>query len=71
LSELGKYNPELLDKRRLLAISKCDLMDDELRAELEESLKEEIPGVPFVLISSISGLGITQLKDLLWQLLNE
>jgi GTP-binding protein len=71
LSELGKYNPELLDKRRLLAISKCDLMDDELRTELEESLKEEIPGVPFVLISSISGLGITQLKDLLWQLLNE
>ena len=70
LSELGKYNPELLDKRRLLAISKCDLMDEELREEMEVTLKEELPNVPFVLISSISGLGIAGLKDQLWQLLN-
>lgn len=71
LNELGKYNPELLDKRRLLAISKCDLLDEELREEMEIALKEELPNTPFVLISSISGLGITGLKDQLWQLLNE
>lgn len=71
LSELRKYNPELLDKRRLLAISKADLLDEELRAEMEEVLREELPGVPFVFISSVSGYGITALKDQLWKLLNE
>lgn len=71
LSELRKYNPELLDKRRLLAISKSDLLDEELLAEMEEALKEELPGVAFVFISSVSGLGIQALKDKLWKLLNE
>ncbi|HSR60314.1 MAG TPA: GTPase ObgE [Robiginitalea sp.] len=71
LSELRKYNPELLDKRRLLAISKSDLLDEELRTEMEEGLKEELPDVPFVFISSVSGQGIQALKDRLWRLLNE
>ncbi len=71
LSELRKYNPELLDKRRLLAISKADLLDEELRTEMEEALKDELPGVAFVFISSVSGYGIQALKDRLWKLLNE
>ncbi|MFM1877669.1 MAG: hypothetical protein RLZZ241_535 [Bacteroidota bacterium] len=71
LTELGKYNPELLDKRRFLAISKCDLLDAELREELGQQLRETIPKVPFALISSVSGMGIPQLKDRLWELLND
>lgn len=71
LSELRKYNPELLDKRRLLAISKADLLDGELMAEMERGLREELPGVPFTFISSVSGYGIAALKDQLWKLLNE
>ncbi len=67
LNELKKYNPELLDKSRLLAITKCDLLDDEM---LEE-LKEEIPGnVPYVLISSQTHKNIQQLKDKTWKILN-
>lgn len=71
LSELRKYNPELLDKRRLLAISKCDMLDAELMAEMQEQLKDELPGVDTICISSVSGLGIPALKDKLWALLNE
>ena len=67
LSELEKYNPELLDKKRLLAISKADLLDDELKAAVEE----ELPDVPRLFISSISQQGLTELKDLLWKQLNE
>jgi len=64
LNELKKYNPELLDKKRLLAISKSDMLDDELRA----GLKKEIPkGVPSVFISSITNSGIQELKDLIWK----
>lgn len=66
LSELEKYNPELLDKRRLLAITKSDLLDAELIKEMEQDL----PDIPYVFISSITGLGIATLKDKIWQLLN-
>lgn len=66
LDELGKYNPELLDKRRVLAISKADLLDDELMGEMEE----EIDVSPHVFISSVSGKGIDSLKDILWRSLN-
>ena len=67
-NELVKYNPELLDKRRVLAITKSDMLDE----ELIESLSQDLPeGIPFVFISSINGLGITELKDLLWKELNE
>ena len=67
LEELRQYNPELLDKRRLLAISKSDLLDRELRDHIEPTL----PPVPYVFISSVTGQGITELKDLLWHTLNQ
>jgi GTP-binding protein len=64
LNELKKYNPELLDKKRLLAISKCDMLDDELK----EAMKQELPeGIPTVFISSVANLGIRELKDLIWK----
>ncbi|MCD7938121.1 MAG: GTPase ObgE [Tannerellaceae bacterium] len=67
-NELVKYNPELLDKRRVLAITKSDMLDD----ELIQALSEELPkGVPYVFISSITGQGIMALKDMLWRELNK
>jgi GTP-binding protein len=67
LKELEKYNPELLDKKRVLAITKSDLLDEELIKEMATDL----PAVPLVFISSVTGQGIPQLKDLLWQQLNQ
>ena len=67
-NELVKYNPELLEKRRILAITKCDMLDEELIEEMKQELPE---GIPSVFISSVSGLGITELKDLLWNELNK
>lgn len=67
LNELRKYNPELLDKRRVLAITKSDMLDD----ELTEALSEELPAdIPSVFVSSITNRGITELKDMMWQNLN-
>ncbi len=66
LNELKQFNPELLDKERLLAITKCDMLDEELMAEM----KQELPKVKTIFISSISGLNIPQLKDEIWKLLN-
>ena len=67
-NELVKYNPDLLDKRRVLAITKSDMLDD----ELIEALSEELPeGIPYVFISSITGFGIVELKDILWKELNK
>ncbi|RIV35739.1 GTPase ObgE [Flagellimonas lutimaris] len=71
LDELRRYNPELLDKARLVAISKCDMLDQELIEEMDADMKEDFKDVPYTFISSVSGLGIQQLKDRLWQLLNE
>ncbi|MBO0321692.1 GTPase ObgE [Muricauda sp. CAU 1633] len=71
LDELRRYNPELLDKGRLVAISKCDMLDDELIAEMREEMKEDFKDVPYMFISSVSQLGIQELKDKLWELLNE
>ena len=67
LRELQMYNPELLDKQRLLAVSKCDLADDELLTEIALNL----PDLPYVMISSHTQQGIKELKDLLWKTLNE
>ncbi len=67
LNELKQYNPELLDKKRLLAVTKCDMVDEEQIKKLHKKL----PDVPFVFISSVSLYGIAQLKDKLWELLNE
>lgn len=66
LNELAQYNPELLDKRRILAISKSDMLDEELK----EALSEDLPNIPHIFISSIVGEGLTELKDLLWKELN-
>lgn len=67
LNELTEFNPELADKGRVLAISKSDMLDDELRAELARELPE---GVPAVFISAVTGQGLTELKDLLWREIN-
>lgn len=66
LSELEAYNPELLDKPRVLAVTKCDLADTKLRTKLQKKM----PDIPRVFISSHTGEGIQALKDLLWQQLN-
>lgn len=66
LNELTLYNPELLDKSRLLAVTKCDTVDEERIAELRAALPEDIPAT---FISSVSGLNIAQLKDALWEAL--
>ncbi len=68
LGELTQYNPELLDKERLLAITKCDMLDDELIEEMRAELPE---GVPTMFISSITGLNVTQLKDMIWDALQK
>ncbi len=68
LNELQEYNPELMVKSRILAITKCDLLDEEMLAELEPTVPKAIP---HVFISSVSGQGLTALKDLIWKVLNE
>lgn len=67
LKELKEFNPELGDKGRVLAISKSDLLDDELREEIAKELPE---GIPTVFISAVTGQGLTELKDLLWREIN-
>ena len=69
LDELRRYNPEMLDKERIVAISKCDMLDDELKAELKLELDEKLP-IPYMFISSVAQQGITELKDTLWKMLN-
>jgi GTP-binding protein len=64
LKELSKYNPELLDKKRVLAITKSDMLDDELIEEVKKTLPENIPTV---FISSVTGKGIPELKDMIWR----
>ncbi len=67
LNELKQYNPELLDKQRVLAVSKSDLLD----LELMDEIKKDLPDVPHVFISSVTNTGLIALKDLLWKALNE
>ncbi|MCB4807707.1 GTPase ObgE [Tamlana sp. 62-3] len=69
LDELKRYNPEMLDKERMIAISKSDMLDDELKAELKTELDIELP-IPYMFISSVAQKGITELKDTLWRMLN-
>lgn len=68
LNELKKHNPELLDKDRLLAISKSDMLDEELKSELISEIPKDLP---HVFISSLDQTGLTELKDKLWKMLNE
>ncbi len=67
LNELKQYNPELLDKQRILAISKSDMLDEELREEIEQDL----PEVSYLFISSVAETGLMALKDMIWKELNE
>jgi len=66
LGELQAYNPELLDKSRILAITKSDMLDDELKEEIIPTL----PDLPYVFISSVAQQGLQEMKDLIWQTLN-
>jgi GTP-binding protein len=68
VNELEKYNPELLHKQFVIAISKSDMLDDELKAAIEKELPADIP---HLFISSITNKGLTELKDLLWKVLNQ
>ena len=69
LGELKKYNPEMLDKSRLIAITKCDLLDEELMNEIEKDIKKSI-NIEFIFISSLSNIGLSELKDKVWEMLN-
>ena len=68
LNELRTFNPEMLDKQRVLAVTKCDMRDQELMDEIEPTLPE---GIPHIFISAVSGMGISTLKDILWEELNK
>ena len=67
LNELGQFNPELLDKTRILAITKADQADQEIIDEL----KKDLPGIPYVFISSHQKTGLEKLKGMLWEALNQ
>ena len=67
LNELRKFNPEMLDKKRVLAVTKCDLLDEELIDMIRETVPED---VPVVFISSVTGYGLEELKNVLWRELN-
>lgn len=68
LNELARFNPELMDKQCVLAISKSDLLDEELMAEIEKELPDDLP---HVFISAVSGMGLTALKDILWRAITD
>ncbi len=70
LNELKRYNPELLDKERLVAISKSDMLDEELIEEMRLELDKDLKGVSYMFISSVAQQGIQELKDRLWAMLN-
>lgn len=67
LKELTAYNPELMDKPKLLAITKSDMLDEELENEMKAQVPDDIP---YIFISSISGKNILQLKDMIWKAIN-
>ena len=69
--ELIKYNPELIDKDFIICFSKCDLMDEELLQELKIIIKKEFKSIPYIIVSSVSSIGILDLKEKLWKTLNK
>ncbi|MCG2461744.1 GTPase ObgE [Flavobacteriaceae bacterium F89] len=71
LDELRRYNPELMDKDRMVAISKSDMLDNELRTEMKAILDVTLKSVPYMFISSVAQQGLQELKDRLWMLLND
>ena len=70
-NELIAFNPELIDKNFMIALSKCDFLDDELKAEYALEMKEAFGDIPHLMISSVSQMGMMELKDALWRLINE
>ena len=70
LDELRRYNPEMLDKDRLVAISKSDMLDEELMAEMKVELDKDFKDIPYLFISSVAQQGLMELKDKLWEMLN-
>ena len=70
LDELRRYNPEMLDKDRLIAISKCDMLDDELQAEMKQELDKDFKDIPYLFFSAVAQKGLIELKDRLWEMLN-
>ena len=70
-SELQEFNPELLDKNYMIVLSKSDLLDEELKAEYAKEMKESFSDLPHMMISSVSQMGMIELKDKLWALINE
>lgn len=71
LDELRRYNPEMLDKDRLIAISKSDMLDAELKAEMKQELDKDFKDIPYLFISSVAQQGLQELKDRLWVMLND
>lgn len=67
VNELVQYNPDLADKPRLLVISKSDMLDNELK----EEIAKDLPDLPYLFISSVAQMGLTELKDMIWEKLNE
>src|SRR5690554_189607 len=67
-NELSTYNPELASKQKILAITKCDMLDQDLMQEMQKELPNQIQTI---FISSVSGFGIPELKDLIWEELNK
>lgn len=68
--ELKTYNPELMDKDYIVALSKCDLLDDELKAEYAEEMKKNFGEIPHCMISAVDQSGLLPLKDMIWKILN-
>ena len=71
LNELKKYNPQLLDKERIIAISKTDMLDDELQNAIEKEIRNANLDIPYLFISSVAQKGLVELKDKLWHLLQK
>ena len=70
MNELKKYNSELMHKDFIVTFSKCDLLDNELKVEFEKEIKKKFKGIPYCMISAIDEFGLTELKDLIWKILN-
>ncbi|NBS19719.1 MAG: hypothetical protein EBS74_08045 [Flavobacteriia bacterium] len=70
MSELKTYNPELIDKDFVVALSKCDMLDEELKAEYALEMKRHFGNLPHCMISAVDQTGLSALKDLIWKILN-
>ena len=69
-NELKNYNPELMDKAYIVALSKCDLLDEELKSEYVEEMKKNFGEIPHCMVSAVDQSGLLHLKDIIWKILN-